>query len=170
VNWDADVEESRKEEEEDHSLPQEESLHCPLNECIICRGISGDSPSNPPPRKFPPKRMDSVRRHLIDIHLANAHDGIRCTWKACCDLPVFIEVAEFLAHAVKVHEYDVNIKLSHLAKRQRVSHESPLTSSPESSIVWSDRPGTETPLSSVDLEMDNTDPRLLTTCTASLPN
>jgi hypothetical protein len=45
VNWEAD-EESGKEEEEDHSLTQEESLRCPLDECIICSGMSRSSASN----------------------------------------------------------------------------------------------------------------------------
>ena len=51
ANWEVD-EESGKEEEEDHSLTQEESLRCPLDKCIICSGMSRSSPSNPPPHKF----------------------------------------------------------------------------------------------------------------------
>ena len=57
VNWEADDERGEKEEEEDHALLEEESLHCPPDECIICRSISENSPTNPPPRKFPSKQI-----------------------------------------------------------------------------------------------------------------
>jgi hypothetical protein len=115
VNWEVD-EESGKEEEEDHSLTQEESLRCPLDECIICSGMSRSSPSNPPPHKFPPNRMDSVRRHLIDVHLAHVDGGLCCTWKVCRGHPPFMDITGFLAHAATIHKYDVNIKLAHLSE------------------------------------------------------
>jgi hypothetical protein len=50
----------------------------------------------------------------IWAHLAHAHDGISCMWPACHGMPKFTKVTEFLAHAVTVHAYDINIKLHHL--------------------------------------------------------
>ena len=61
---------------------------------------------------------DSLRRHLIDIHLSKMHNGVRCTFNACRHLPAFVDVAGFLNHAVMVHEYDLHIKLERIRKRQ----------------------------------------------------
>jgi hypothetical protein len=35
------------------------------------------------------RRKDSLRRHLIDVHLTRAHEGIICIWAACCNVPKF---------------------------------------------------------------------------------
>ena len=60
--------------------------------------------------------MDSVRRHLIDVHLAHVDDGLCCTWKVCRGHPHFMDITGFLAHAATIHKYDVNIKLAHLSE------------------------------------------------------
>lgn len=91
-------------EESEESLPsEEEALDYLIDICIIYYSLSCYSASNPPPHKFPSKQKDSLRRHLIDFHLACAHEGISCTWSACCNVPKFIKATEFLAHAVDVH-------------------------------------------------------------------
>ncbi|OJJ83717.1 uncharacterized protein ASPGLDRAFT_1491754 [Aspergillus glaucus CBS 516.65] len=77
-NWNMDGDESEKSEEP--LIPKEETLDCSTDVCIICYSLSRRSASNPPPHKFPSRRKDSLRRHLIDFHLACAHDGISCTW------------------------------------------------------------------------------------------
>lgn len=105
-------------EPEEPSLPEEDSLVCPIDVCIICCGVSRRSASNPP-HKFPPKRKDSLCRHLIDSHLVHAHDGISCNWEAC-RIPKFTKMTKLLAHASKVHDYDVNIKLHHLPQRPQL--------------------------------------------------
>lgn len=92
VNWDADDNDDDNDDDKveklEEALPlEEESIKCPTDVCIICCGLSRQSASNPPPHKFPSKRKDSLRRHLIDIHLALAHEGISCTWAACRDVP-----------------------------------------------------------------------------------
>ncbi|KAH8696487.1 hypothetical protein BGW36DRAFT_360320 [Talaromyces proteolyticus] len=74
VNWDFDGNESEKSEEP--LTPKEETLDCPTDVCIICYGLSRRSASNPPLHRFPPKRQDSLRRHLIDCHLANVTAGL----------------------------------------------------------------------------------------------
>ncbi|KAL2861060.1 uncharacterized protein BJX67DRAFT_391634 [Aspergillus lucknowensis] len=139
-----------------------ESLKCPTDVCIICCGQSQLLLSNPPPHKFSDKRQDSVHRHLIDSHLAHAHDGISCTWPSCHGIPEFTKLTEFLAHAVTVHAYDINIKLHHLPRQPRLTCSD--TSSVDSAVesVESDgRSGTDTPASSVNPETANIDPRLL---------
>lgn len=102
VNWDFDDDSEIKKSEE--QLPAEgESLKCPTDVCIICCGQSHLSASNPPPRKFFPKRKDSLRHHLIAFHVVSAHDGISRTWPTCHSIPKFTNVTKFLAHAVAVH-------------------------------------------------------------------
>lgn len=88
IDWDvsdgAKADETEREESEESPPSEEEALDCPTDVCIICCGLSRRSASNPPP--FPSKRKDSLRRHLIDFHLARAHEGISCTWSACCNV------------------------------------------------------------------------------------
>jgi hypothetical protein len=64
--------------------------------------------------------MDSVRRHLIDVHLAHVDDGLCCTWKVCRGHPHFMDITGFLAHAATIHKYDVNIKLAHLSEFRKL--------------------------------------------------
>lgn len=49
----------------------------------------------------------------------NAHDGMRCTWETCGELPTFVDIAGFLAHAANVHHYELHIKLERIPKRRR---------------------------------------------------
>jgi hypothetical protein len=76
-------------------------------------------------------------------------------------VPKFTEVAEYFAHSVKVHAYDVNIKLCHLPKRVQLdcSDISSIDRS-EVSAEYDSRPETETP-ACAGLEITNIDPRLL---------
>ncbi|OJJ62706.1 hypothetical protein ASPSYDRAFT_65810 [Aspergillus sydowii CBS 593.65] len=160
INWDVEDDVTEKSEE---PLPaKEESLECPTDVCIICCGQSQLSSSNPPPHKFPAKRKDSLRRHLIDSHLAHAYDGISCTWPACLGIPKFTKVTEFLAHAVTVHAYDINIKLHHLPTKPCLTCSD--TSSVDSTVEFIESGGqsrTDTPASSVGPETVNIDPHLL---------
>ncbi|EGC45731.1 conserved hypothetical protein [Histoplasma capsulatum var. duboisii H88] len=161
VNWDLDNDEF-PEQPEEPSLPEEDSLVCPTDVCIICCGVSRRSASNPPPHKFPPKRKDSLRRHLIESHLVHAHDGISCNWEACRNVPKFTEITEFLAHASEVHKYDVNIKLCHLPQRPQLPcSDTSSVESREVSLESENGQGTITPASSVEFEMANIDPRLM---------
>lgn len=161
VNWNLD-EDELPEPPEESSLPEEDSLVCPTDVCIICCGVSRRSTSNPPPHKFPPRRMDSLRRHLIDSHLVYAHDGISCNWEACRNVPKFTEITEFLAHASNVHEYDVNIKLCHLPKRPQLPcSDSSSVESRDVSLESENNQGTITPATSVEFETANIDPRLM---------
>ncbi|KAJ5473965.1 hypothetical protein N7475_003531 [Penicillium sp. IBT 31633x] len=159
VNWDLDEEENIPIEQPEQLASDDDTQICPTDVCIICFGESRLSASNPPPHKFPSKRPDSLRRHLIDSHLLHAHDGISCNWEACRTLPKFAKNTEFLAHANKEHKYDINIKLCHLTERPRVCRGD--GSSRETSMESVDRQGTETPASSVDFDMTNIDPRLM---------
>jgi len=123
---------------------KDESLECPPDTCILCYGLSHCSPSNPPPHKFPSKREDSLRRHLIDVHLAHAHNGINCTWSACCNLPKFTEATGFLAHAATVHNYGPHIKSQYLTERPPVkSNDTSSVSSSNTSLRTDSRLGTE---------------------------
>ncbi|KAJ6045745.1 uncharacterized protein N7446_012609 [Penicillium canescens] len=119
VNWDLDEEANIPIEQAEQLASDDDTQICPTDVCIICFGESRRSASNPPPHKFPSKRLDSLRRHLIDSHLLHAHDGISCNWEACRTLPKFAKITEFLAHANKEHKYDINIKLCHLTERPR---------------------------------------------------
>lgn len=160
IQWDADDESDQTKFEEPLRV-KEETLECPTNVCILCYGLSRDSPSNPPPHQFPPKRLDSLRRYLIDSHFACVHDGISCNWSSCRDVPKFAEITGFLAHAAKVHAYDIHIKLHHLPKRPRPSC-SVSSSLGSIEVSESDSPsGNDTPSSSVGSEIANIDPRLL---------
>ncbi|KAJ0415015.1 hypothetical protein BJY00DRAFT_327273 [Aspergillus carlsbadensis] len=137
INWDVDDDENEKLEE---PLPaKEESLKCPTDVCIIYCGQSQLSSSNPPPHKFPAKRKDSLRCYLINFHLAHAHDRISCTWPACHGIPEFTKVTEFLAHAVTVHAYDINIKLHHLPTKLTTANIDPR-------LLESDKPKVTEPL------------------------
>jgi Protein of unknown function (DUF3435) len=160
VNWNFDDHESA--EPEKPCVLEEETLDCPTDVCIICYGLSRRSASNPPPHRFPPKRQDSLRRHLIDCHLAKAYEGISCTWKMCDDIPKFTTITDFLAHAIYVHAYDVNIRLKHLPPRHLVSGGEQSSFDDSDSSSGSDRhSGIDTPASSVTSEMENIDPRLI---------
>ncbi|QQK41882.1 hypothetical protein Pdw03_4736 [Penicillium digitatum] len=123
VNWDFDEEVNIPIEQPEQLASDDNTQICPTDVCIICFGESRRSASNPPPHKFPSKRPDSLRRHLIDSHLVHAYDGISCNWEVCLDLPKFAKITEFLAHANNEHKYDVSIKLCHLTERPRVSHD-----------------------------------------------
>lgn len=160
INWDINDDELEKSEEP--LSPGEGSLTCSTDVCIICCGLSHHSVSNPSPHKFPSKRKDSLRRHLIDSHLTYVHDGISCTWPACHGIPKFTQVTEFLAHAVTVHAYDVHIKLHHLPKTPRLTCDDiSFIDSTEASLESDGRLGTDTPASSVGFETASIDPRLL---------
>ncbi|KAK2801733.1 hypothetical protein FQN50_007648 [Emmonsiellopsis sp. PD_5] len=160
LNWDID-DDDKLEKSEEPLLPGE-SLECPTDVCIICCGLSCHSASNPPPHKFPSKRKDSLRRHLIESHLSHVHDRISCTWPACRDVPEFTTVTEFLAHAVTVHVYDVHIKVHSLPKKPRLTcSDTSSVNSTEASLELDGRSGTDTPASSVGPETANVDPLLL---------
>ncbi|KAJ5887370.1 hypothetical protein N7495_007411 [Penicillium taxi] len=148
------------------SSPEEDTLKCPTDFCIICYGISCRSASNPPPHKFSPKRLDSLRRHLIDSHLLYAHDGISCNWEACRNLPRFAKITEFLAHAFTVHSYDVKIKLCHLPQVSHLNCSETLFR--EVSLESENRQGTETPASSAGFDIANIDPRLMENCSITV--
>lgn len=169
VNWNIDDEDDLLDRLEES--PPSNTMKCPTDICIICCGLSRQSSSNPPPHKFPPNRPDSLRRHLIEMRLVHAHDGISCNWQACRNAPRFTEITKFLAHAATAHSYDVNLKLHHLPQVSTTSCSS--TSSREISSESENRQRTETPGSSVELEMGHIDPRLLEACpvpiTKSLP-
>ncbi|QKX61612.1 uncharacterized protein TRUGW13939_08764 [Talaromyces rugulosus] len=160
VNWNFDGDESEKSEEP--WIHEEETLDCPTDVCIICYGLSRRSASNPPPHRFPPKRQDSLRRHLIDCHLANAHGGISCTWEVCRDVPKFAEITDFLAHSLYVHAYDIKIQPKHLPARHPVCRSEHSSLDDSEYLSESDRhSGIDTPASSISAEMATIDPRLL---------
>ncbi|KAI3097945.1 hypothetical protein CBS147333_9183 [Penicillium roqueforti] len=160
VDWKFDDEnDDPSDQPEDPSPPEEDNMKCPTDVCIICYSISRRSASNPPPHRFPSKRPDSLRRHLIDFHLRYAHDGISCTWEACRNLPRFASITGFLAHASNEHMYDIKIKLCHLPRMPRFNHSD--DSSRNVSTEPETRQGTETPASSLDFDMANIDPRLM---------
>ncbi|TPR04011.1 hypothetical protein CAN33_003000 [Aspergillus niger] len=167
INWGVDVDSDQA--KSGVSFPtQEGTLECPTNVCNICYGLSRASASNPPPHQFPSKRMDSLRRHLIDSHLALVDYGISCNWAACRDVPRFAEVTAFLAHAVKLHAYDVNIKLHHLPERFRLPSDDSLCCESTDSLLGSgNQNGSESPTPSVSSELANIDPRLLNPCNAT---
>ncbi|KAI9045815.1 uncharacterized protein KD926_007118 [Aspergillus affinis] len=152
ANWDGDDEQSETSEGKEAFLSEERSPECLTDVCIICCGISRRSPSNPHPHKFSSKRKDSLRRHLIG-HLMNAHDGVRCTWETCSKLPTFIDIVEFLAHAANIHHYDLHIKLERIPKRRKPSWDETPSFSSSSMSLSSSRSATETPASSVDIEI-----------------
>jgi hypothetical protein len=112
INW--DVKDNKTEKLEEPLPAKEESLKYAINICIIYYGQSLFSASNPPPHKFSTKQKDSLYRHLINSHLAHAHNRISCMWPACHDIPKFTKATEFLAHAVTMHAYNINIKLHHI--------------------------------------------------------
>ncbi|OKL55594.1 hypothetical protein UA08_09130 [Talaromyces atroroseus] len=160
VNWKFDDDESA--EPEKPCFLEEETLDCPTDVCIICYGLSRRSASNPPPHRFPPKRQDSLRRHLIDCHLAKAYDGISCTWKMCHDAPKFTKITDFLAHAIYVHAYDVNIQLKHLPPWQLASGREDSSFDDSDSSSGSDlHSGIDTPASSITSEMPHIHSRLI---------
>ncbi|RAO74324.1 uncharacterized protein BHQ10_010336 [Talaromyces amestolkiae] len=160
VNWNFDDHESA--EPEKPCAVEEETLDCPTDVCIICYGLSRCSASNPPPHRFPPKRQDSLRRHVIDCHLAKAYDGISCTWKICHEVPKFTHTTDFLAHALYVHAYDINIQRQHLPSWQLVSDCEDSSFDDSDSSSGSDRDsGVDTPASSITSETTNTEPDLV---------
>ncbi|ODM19121.1 hypothetical protein SI65_05738 [Aspergillus cristatus] len=160
ANWDGDDEQSKTSGGKEAFLSEEKSPECPTDVCIICCGISRHSPSNPHPHKFPSQRKDSLHHYLIS-HLMNAHDGVHCTWETCSKLPTFIDIAEFLAHAANIHHYDLHIKLEHIPKRRKPSRDETPSFSSSSMSLRSSRSATETPASSVGIEIGKIDPRLL---------
>ena len=159
VNWNFDDHEPA--EPEKPYVLEEETLDCPTDVCIICYGLSRCSASNPPPHRFPPKRQDSLRRHVIDRHLAKAYDGISCTWKICHEAK-FTHTTDFLAHALYVHAYDINIQRQHLPSWQLISDCEDSSFDDSDSSFGSDRhSGTDTPASSIASETTNIEPHLV---------
>jgi hypothetical protein len=159
VNGNIDDQDNLLDQPEDSPAPAEDTMKCPTNICIICCGLSRQSSSNLPPHEFPSKRQDSLRRHLIDTHLVHAREGISCNWEACRNVPQFSKITEFLAHASTAHSYDVNLKLCHLPQLSQTDCND--ITSREVSLESENLQRTETPASSVELEMGNIDPRLL---------
>ncbi|KAL5366337.1 hypothetical protein BJX96DRAFT_169843 [Aspergillus floccosus] len=127
----------RVKQSEEPLCVKEEALVCPTNVCILCYGLSRESLSHPPPYQFPLKRLDSLRRYLIDSHLALVRDGIKITG--------------FLAHAVNVHAYD----------RPMPSCSDTSSVSGAEALESDNVTHTDTPLLSLDTETGNIDPRLL---------
>ncbi|KAJ5993329.1 hypothetical protein N7451_009053 [Penicillium sp. IBT 35674x] len=159
VNWNIDDENGLLDRPEESPLPEEDNMKCATDVCIICCGLSRQSSSSLPPHKFPSNRLDSLRRHLIDMHLVYARGGISCNWEECRNVPHFSEITEFLAHAYTAHSYDVNLKLCHLPHVTQTNCSD--ISSREESLESENRQRIETPASSVELELGNIDPRLL---------
>jgi hypothetical protein len=160
VNWNFDDHKSA--EPEKPCVLEEETLDCPTDVCIICYGLSRCSASNPPAHRFPAKRQDSLRRHFIDCHLAKAYNGINCTWKICHEVPKFTKIDDFLAHALYVHAYDINIQLKHLPPRQLVTgHEDSSFDDSDSSSGSDRHSGIDTPASSITSKITNIDSRLI---------
>ncbi|KAJ5649238.1 uncharacterized protein N7484_002961 [Penicillium longicatenatum] len=172
VNWDVDDEYELLDQSEILLCLEEDTMECPTNICIICCGLSRQSSSNSPPHKFPHHRQDSLRRHLIDMHPAHARNGISCNWESCRNVPQFSDITKFLAHASTEHSYDIKLKLCHLPQISPTSCSD--VSSREVSFEMENRQMTETPASSIDLELKNIDPRLLEApplpITMALPN
>jgi len=159
VNWNIADEYGLLDRPEESPVPEEDKMKCATDVCIICCGLSRQSSSSLPPHKFPSNRPDSLRRHLIDTHLAYARGGISCNWEECRNVPHFSEITGFLAHAHSAHSYDVNLKLCHLPQDLHTNRSD--VSSREESLESESRQKIETPASSVELEMRNIDPRLL---------
>lgn len=84
---------------EERLLPKETYVEYLTDVCIICYSEYRRLASNPPPHKFPSKRLDSLRRYLIDFYLVYADYGISYNWEAYRSLPKFAKITEFLAHA-----------------------------------------------------------------------
>ncbi|KAJ5438594.1 uncharacterized protein N7458_009592 [Penicillium daleae] len=166
INWKFDENDSPLDEPDEPSSPEETHLECPTDVCIVCYSESRRSASNPPPHRFPSKRPDSLRRHLIDFHLVHAHNGISCNWEACRSLPKFAKITEFLAHANNKHKYDLKIKLCYLPRVPLLSPSD--FPSRDASTESETRQGTETPASSLDFDMANIDPRLMETDTMTV--
>lgn len=73
VDWKFDDETDKLPDQSEEPSPSEEdNLDCPIDVCIICYGASRRSSSIPPLHKFASKRLDSLRRHLIESHLLHA--------------------------------------------------------------------------------------------------
>ncbi|KKZ61212.1 hypothetical protein EMCG_04167 [[Emmonsia] crescens] len=67
VNRNIDDQDDLLDQPEDSPAPEEDTMKCPTDICIVCCGLSHQSP-----HKFAPKRQDSLRRHLLEMHLAQA--------------------------------------------------------------------------------------------------
>ncbi|KAL4985989.1 hypothetical protein BDW68DRAFT_189182 [Aspergillus falconensis] len=100
--------------------------------------------------------------------LPTEKESLKCTiniciiYYTCYNIPKFTTATEFLAHAVTVHVYDINIKLHHLPTKLWLTCSG--TSSVDSTVKSGEsdgRSGTDTPASSVGPETVNIDPRLL---------
>ncbi len=103
--------------EENHDIPAQrvtsaDGLKCPTDICIICFGDRSLGSSHEP-RKY--RRIDSLRRHLIHLHLNQAGGDIRCPLDACKDLQSFSNVITFLRHTATIHDYDLGISRHHIS-------------------------------------------------------
>ncbi|KAJ9647088.1 hypothetical protein H2199_002074 [Coniosporium tulheliwenetii] len=56
-------------------------------------------------------RSDYLRRHIMTQHLSRiARDGLHCNKEICKNGGIFSTASDFLNHAAKVHNYDLNFK------------------------------------------------------------
>lgn len=150
-------------------IPKEKTLDYPMDVCIICYSLLRRSASNLPAHRFPPKRQDSLHRHLIDCHLANTHSRIRCTWEVCRDVPKFVKITDFIAYALYVHAYNIKMQKKHLPARHPIDGSEHSSLDDSEYLSESDRHfSIDTPASSVGSKMANIDPRLLESDTTTL--
>ena len=169
-NWNKDDDSDNELKQEEDPLLDPDADKCPTDICIICLGSCRRSGRRP--RKF--RRIDSLRRHLIDLHFNRLAEGtgVRCTLDTCKNEEAFVDVTMFLHHAATAHDYDLKIGPHHLKRRRRTCSADALsvndlamdstTDSTIDSMADVTMSGTQTPASSVDSDvLLNIDPRLL---------
>jgi hypothetical protein len=85
--------------------------------CILCLGPCRRSGRRP--RKH--RRIDSLRRHLINLHFNRLAEGasVHCTLDTCKNEEAFVDVTIFPHHTATAHNYDPRIGPRHLARRRR---------------------------------------------------
>jgi hypothetical protein len=175
-NWNKD-DNSDDEAKQEQDLLGPEVVKCPTDVCIICLG----NRSGRRPRKY--RRIDSLRRHLIDVHFNHMAKGatVNCTLHSCKIEGGFTDTRAFLHHAATVHDYDLKIRPRHLQRCRPPgstnfssmkdlememttdSASDSTTGSTADSTTDATMLGTQTPASSVDSNaLLNIDPRLLT--------
>lgn len=117
--WDKNDDRDDETKQKDDPVPDLDEIKCPTDVCIVCLGSCNRSGRRP--RKF--RRIDSLRRHLMDQHLNRLAEGtaVHCTLETCKDEKVFVDIRVFLRHAATVHDYDLEIGPRYFNRRSRNS-------------------------------------------------
>ncbi|KAI9727203.1 MAG: hypothetical protein M1834_008511 [Cirrosporium novae-zelandiae] len=95
-----------------NETPNPDTLEVPMDRCIFCYSEKSLGGLHPPKKQ----RIDSLRRHLVNLHLQplSHEDCAPCPCSCCKQLEPFENVVALLNHIAIVHKYDLHLRVRRL--------------------------------------------------------